>query len=48
MQVKILHRRLKITDKMENDPTEIQTNTTEHVRLAPLMSYFTVVKKRET
>ena len=47
MQVKMIHRRLKITGKMENDPTEKETNTTEHIRLAPLMSDFTVVKKRE-
>jgi len=31
MQVKMLHRRLKISDKMENDPTEKQTDTTEHL-----------------
>jgi len=47
MQVKMLHRRLKINDKMQNDPNEKETNTTEHTRLAPLMSDFTVVKKRE-
>jgi hypothetical protein len=47
VQVKMLHRRLKITDKMENDLTEKETNTSECIRLAPLLSDITVVKKRE-